>query len=66
VVAETVQVIGTITAIDTAKRTATLKFEDGTSRTFPVRGDVNLAKRKVGERVVFQITEMVAITVTKP
>lgn len=65
-VAETVQVIGTVTAIDTAKRTATLKFEDGTTKTLPVRRDVDLAKRKVGEQVVFRVTEMIAISVEKP
>jgi hypothetical protein len=64
--AETVQVTGTVTAIDTAKRTATLTFEDGTTKTFPVRSDVDLSKRKVGEQVVFRITEMIAIGIEKP
>ncbi len=49
--AETVQVIGTVTALDRAERTVTLKFEDGTNRTFPVRNDVDLSRRKPGDRV---------------
>lgn len=66
VIAETVQVTGTITALDAGKRTATLKFEDGATRTFSVRGDVDLAQRKVGDKVVFRVTEMVALSVEKP
>lgn len=56
----------TIVAIDAGKRTATLRFDDGSTRTFPVRRDVDLGRRKVGEQIVFQATEMVAITVEKP
>jgi hypothetical protein len=64
-IAEAVQVTGTVTAIDATKRTATLKFEDGTTKTLPVRGDVDLGKRKVGDKVVFRVTEMIAIRVGK-
>lgn len=64
-VAETVQVIGTITALDTAHHLVTLTFEDGSSRTLPVRGDVDLGLRKVGDKVVFLLTEMVALSVEK-
>jgi hypothetical protein len=65
-VAETTQVTGTVTAIDARNRTATLRFEDGSTRIFPVRSDVDLSKRKVGERVVFRVTEMIALSVEKP
>lgn len=65
-VAETTQITGTVTAIDLKKRTATLRFEDGSTKTFPVRRDVDLGKRKVGEQVVFRVTEMIAISVEKP
>jgi hypothetical protein len=65
-VAETTQITGTVTAIDLEKRTATLRFEDGSTKTFPVRRDVDLSKREVGEQVVFRITEMIAISVEKP
>jgi hypothetical protein len=66
VIAEAVQVTGTITAIDAGKRTATLKFEDGSTKTLPVRRDVDLSQRKVGDKVTFRVTEMMAISVEKP
>ncbi|MFN0066403.1 MAG: hypothetical protein ACKVYV_02095, partial [Limisphaerales bacterium] len=66
VVAGVVQVTGTVAALDPQKRTATLRFEDGSSRTFPVRPDLDLGRYKVGDRVVFQVTEMVAVSVEKP
>jgi len=66
VVAEAVQVTGTITAIDAGKRTATLKFEDGSTKTLPVRRDVDLSQRKAGDKVTFRVTEMIAISVEKP
>ncbi|MHB9009205.1 MAG: DUF2059 domain-containing protein [Limisphaerales bacterium] len=62
-VAEAVQVIGTITALDTTHHRVTLTFDDGSSRTLPVRGDVDLGRRKIGDKVVFLLTEMVALTV---
>jgi len=65
-VAETTQVTATVKTIDPTNRTATLQFEDGSSQTFPVRNDIDLSRRKVGEKVVFQVTEMIAISVEKP
>jgi len=64
--AETTQVSATVTAIDQTNRTATLLFEDGSTKTFPVRDDIDLNRRKVGDKVVFQVTEMIAISVEKP
>jgi len=64
-VAENTQVTGKIIAIDTDRRTATLRFEDGSTETLPVRDDVDLSRRKVGEQVVFRVTEMIAIWVEK-
>jgi hypothetical protein len=66
VVASTTQVTATVKEIDLANRTATLEFEDGSLRTFPVRSDVDLKQRKVGEKVAFRITEMVALAVESP
>jgi len=66
VMAGTAQVTGTVRAIDRRNHTATLQFEDGTTRTFRVRSDVSLRHRKVGEQVVFRATEMLAISVEKP
>ena len=64
--AETIQKTAEIVAIDLDKRTATLRFEDGTTETFPVRADVDLRRRKVGEQLVFRYTEMIAIRIEKP
>jgi hypothetical protein len=64
--AETTQVTAEAIAIDLEKRTVTLRFEDGTAETFPVRPDVDLSRHKVGERVVFRVTEMIAIGIEKP
>lgn len=66
IVAGAVKVTATVTAIDEDKRTATLRFDDGTDETFPVRDDIDLSKRKEGEKVVFLITETVALSVEKP
>lgn len=65
-IAETTQVTGKVIAIDSIKRTATLRFEDGTTQTLSIRDDVDLSRRKVGEQVVFRVTEMIAISVEKP
>ena len=64
-VAQVTQVTATVAAIDQTKRTATLRFDDGSTETFPVRDDIDLSKHNVGERVVFRHTEMVAISVEK-
>lgn len=65
-VAETRRATATVTAIDPQKRTATLRFEDGSTKTLPVRRDVDLSQDKVGEQVVFRVTEMVAVSMVKP
>jgi hypothetical protein len=65
-VAETAHVTATVTAIDLTNRTATLRFKDGRTKTFPVRADIDLSQRKVGDKVVFLVTEMIAISVEKP
>jgi len=64
--AETRQVKGAIVAIDSVKRTVTLKFENGATKTLPVRADVDLSKYKAGDEVVFRVAEMMAISVEKP
>ena len=65
-VAQVTQVTATVTAIDRAKRAATLRFDDGTTKTYSVREDIDLSRHNVGERVVFRHTEMIAISVEKP
>jgi hypothetical protein len=66
VIAGTARVTGTVIAIDQASHTATLRFEDGSTKTVAVRRDVDLSQRKIGERVVFHITQMIALSVEKP
>jgi hypothetical protein len=65
-VVATNQVTGTVTAIDLEQRTATLQFKDGSTKTLPVRDDIDLTLRKVGDQVVFRLTEKLAISVEKP
>lgn len=64
-VAETVQLTGTIVNMEHWKRLVTIQFEDGSTKTFPVRPDVHMENYEVGEKVIFQATETVAIDVTK-
>lgn len=65
VLAETVRVTGTVIGIDRTARTASLRFEDGSTKTFSVRNDVDLSKRRIGEQVVFRVTQMIALKVEK-
>jgi len=55
----------TIQVINFKRNEATLSFPDGKTRTFEVRKDVNLAGRKIGERVAFTVTVGTAIAVVK-
>jgi hypothetical protein len=64
--ANTVEVTGKVEAIDLAHRKATLRFPDGTSKTFKVRKDVDMTKGRIGDEVVFRTTEALAISVEKP
>jgi hypothetical protein len=66
VVANATEATGTIVSLDTSARTATLKFEDGTTKTFPVRPGVDMSKHKAGEKVVFRTTESVALSIRTP
>ena len=58
---ETVERVAQVGAIDRKARQATLKFPDGTSQTFAVRNDVDLAKVKPGEEVVIQTSSAVVL-----
>ena len=66
IMAETRQITAKVTAINAEQHTATLQFEDGTTHTVAVRPDVDLSKRKVGDKVVIRTTEALAIQVAKP
>jgi len=65
-ITDTIQYAGTVTAIDTKKRKATISFEDGSSKKFTVRPDIDLSKHKVGEKVVFRSSESYAVSLQKP
>ena len=65
-VVDATQATATVTAIDTINRTATVQFEDGSSQTLPVRDDIDLSIRAIGEKVVFQSTKTIAIAVKTP
>jgi hypothetical protein len=45
-VAETTRVTGTVTALDATKRTASLRFADGSTKIFPVRARRSFALQK--------------------
>lgn len=66
VMAATTQVTATVTAIDLGHHTAVLQFPDGQTRTIAVRHDIDLSKRKVGEKVVIRMTTAMALRVDKP
>jgi Cu/Ag efflux protein CusF len=66
IMAETTQVTAKVTAIDAAQHKATLQFEDGSTRTVAVRPDVDLSKRKIGDKVVIRTTGALAIRVVNP
>jgi len=63
---ETTQYTAKVIAIDLEKRTATLRFEDGSIETLPILNDANLSRDMVGRQVVFRVTERIAIWVEKP
>lgn len=65
VIAQTTTATATVTAIDVANRQATVTFADGSSKTLRVRPDIDLKARKVGEKVLFKLTEAIAISVEK-
>ncbi len=65
VVVETVQMVATIIDLDVWSRVVELQFEDGTIRAHSVRPDVIMEGYEVGDQVVIQVTEMVAVDITK-
>lgn len=64
--ADTVQVTATVSAINLKKHKATLQFPDGSTKQFAVRNDVDLSQRKVGEKVVIRSTETFVVLLEKP
>jgi len=66
IVAETLKVTATVKSIDPINRKATLLFQDGVIKTFPVRDDIDLSQHKIGEKVVFVVVETIALSIEKP
>lgn len=66
IAAETIQLTATVQAIDLPGHKVTLRFPDGSTKVLPVRSDVDLSRRKVGEQVTITSTETLAIAVEKP
>lgn len=64
-IADTRRAVATVAAIDRENRTATLRFRNGSEQTFAVRSDIDLAQHSVGENIAFEITEVLAIAVSK-
>ena len=62
----TMEITAKVKSLDVKHQKATLLFPDGTTKTFPVRKDVDLTKQTVGADVVMRVTEAVAISVEKP
>jgi len=60
---ETFMVSATVESLNLSDRIATLRYEDGTTRTIKVADDVPLDLVDIGDEVRFRITEAVAISV---
>jgi hypothetical protein len=61
----TTQRTAKVGAVDKKRREATLTFPDGTSRSFPVRPDVDLRKVQLGEEVIIQTTSAAVLALEK-
>jgi hypothetical protein len=66
VMAHTMEITARVKSIDLNNHKATLEFPGGRTRTVAVRPDVDLTKAKVGQEIVVQTTETVAIAVETP
>jgi len=64
VIANTVELHATVTAVDVAARTVTLKDDAGVEKVHPVHAKVDLAKVKVGAKILVRKTEAVALKIT--
>ena len=64
--AKTQEYTATITHINRNRREVTLRLPDETARTFPVRPDIDLSQRKVGQQVAVRVAVAVAISVEEP
>jgi hypothetical protein len=63
---ETAQITAKVTAVDAKKHKVTLQLPDGSTKKVKVGKKVNLAAVPIGTDVTVQVSEGLAITVTKP
>jgi hypothetical protein len=63
---ETMQRVASVIAVDRKRRQATLKLEDGASKTFPIRKDVEPRRIKKGEEVLIQTSSQVVLASAQP
>jgi len=63
---ETMMVRATVESLNRTDRIATLRYEDGSTRTIKVGDDVPLDLVNVGDEVRLRITQAVAVSVRKP
>lgn len=64
--ADTVEVNATLQSMDMVVRTATLRFDDGSTKMVKVRPDVDMTSYKPGDTVVIRMTEALGILVETP
>jgi hypothetical protein len=65
-IADSAEKTAVVKAVDLKNHTATLQFENGSSKVVNVRKDVVLNKNQIGRTVVFRMTTAMAINVQKP
>lgn len=65
-IAESFELVAKVTAIDSAKRTATLQFAEGQTRVVTVRPDVDLSRYKVGDSLVVRADASLKVIVEAP
>jgi hypothetical protein len=67
IVVDTITATATVTAVDPAKRTVTLRNPDGTTSMYKVGKDViNFDQIKVGDQVKATLVESLAVAIRKP
>lgn len=64
--AQMFDITGTVKAIDTKNRLATIEYADGLTQTVPARKDVDLSKYHPGDTVVIHVTQQLTVLAEKP
>lgn len=64
-VSGTLQTAATVVEIDSQQRKVKLQYNDGTTKTVPVRDDIDLSKHRTGEKVIIRLTGALAVRMEK-